>query len=108
MDHLDRFAKRLLERTNEDWTKWQLCRYAEIAVELMCYGISRAIRPPATPESMFEIQALGAISVGLEKRGWAVGGILALQAVQVARPASTRLRPSEAQAPSKEALVIIW
>src|SRR5262249_21800515 len=51
---LDRFAHRLLERTNEDWAKWQLCRYTEIAVELMCYGISRAIRPLPTPESMFE------------------------------------------------------
>ena len=51
---LDRFADRLSERTNEDWAKWQLCRYAEIAVELMCYGISRAIRPQATPEAMFE------------------------------------------------------
>jgi hypothetical protein len=44
---LDRFANRLLERANEDWAKWQLCRYTEIAVELMCYGMSRAVRPPA-------------------------------------------------------------
>jgi O-acetyl-ADP-ribose deacetylase (regulator of RNase III) len=51
---LDRFASRLLERTNEDWAKWQLCRYAEIAVEFMCYGLSRAICPPVMPESMFE------------------------------------------------------
>jgi hypothetical protein len=36
---LDRFAARLSQRTNEDWAKWQLCRYAEIAVELICYGL---------------------------------------------------------------------
>jgi O-acetyl-ADP-ribose deacetylase (regulator of RNase III) len=51
---LDRFAARLLERTNEDWAKWQLCRYAEIAVELMCYGLSRATSPAITPESLFK------------------------------------------------------
>lgn len=51
---LDRFGNRLLERANEDWAKRQLCRYTEIAVELMCYGMGRAVRPPATPESMFE------------------------------------------------------
>jgi len=27
---LDRFAMRLSQHTNEDWAKWQLCRYAEI------------------------------------------------------------------------------
>jgi hypothetical protein len=51
---LDRFASRLLERTNEEWTKWQLCRYAEIATEIMCYGISRATRPASTPDVLFE------------------------------------------------------
>jgi hypothetical protein len=51
---LDRFASRLLERTNEDWAKWQLCRYAEIATEVMCYGISRATNPMTTPEALFE------------------------------------------------------
>jgi O-acetyl-ADP-ribose deacetylase (regulator of RNase III) len=51
---LDRFASRLLERTNEDWAKWQLCRYAEIATEVMCYGISRAAHPATTPEALFE------------------------------------------------------
>ena len=51
---LDRFAARLSQRTNEDWAKWQLCRYAEIAVELICYGLSRATRPSTTPESLFE------------------------------------------------------
>jgi O-acetyl-ADP-ribose deacetylase (regulator of RNase III) len=35
---LDRFSARLSEQTNEHWAKWQLCRYAEIAVEFMCYG----------------------------------------------------------------------
>jgi O-acetyl-ADP-ribose deacetylase (regulator of RNase III) len=51
---LDRFASRLLERTNEDWAKWQLCRYAEVATEVMCYGISRATNPAITPETLFE------------------------------------------------------
>jgi O-acetyl-ADP-ribose deacetylase (regulator of RNase III) len=64
---LDRFAKRLLERTNEDWAKWQLCRYVEIAVEFMCYGISRAIRPQATPEVMFEENRAPTFGLFLEK-----------------------------------------
>jgi hypothetical protein len=51
---LDRFAARLSQRTNEDWAKWLLCRYAEIAVELICYGLCRAIRPAAAPEFLFE------------------------------------------------------
>jgi O-acetyl-ADP-ribose deacetylase (regulator of RNase III) len=51
---LDRFAARLPQRTNEDWAKWHLCRYAEIAVEMICYGLSRATRPSTTPESLFE------------------------------------------------------
>jgi O-acetyl-ADP-ribose deacetylase (regulator of RNase III) len=50
---LDRFAARLAERSNEDWAKWQLCRYAEIALQIMCYGLSRANNPPPTPESLF-------------------------------------------------------
>jgi len=50
---LDRFAARLAERSNEDWAKWQLCRYTEIALEIMCYGLSRAIIPSPTPESLF-------------------------------------------------------
>ena len=51
---LDLFAAKLSGRINEDWAKWQLCRYAEIAIELMCCGISRATRPPTTPEVLFE------------------------------------------------------
>ncbi len=54
MPMLDRFATRLVERTNEDWAKWQICRYAEIGTELMCYGIIRAIRYPMTPKSLFD------------------------------------------------------
>jgi O-acetyl-ADP-ribose deacetylase (regulator of RNase III) len=50
---LDRFAARLAERSNEDWAKWQLCRYAEIALEIMCYALSRAHSPPRTPELLF-------------------------------------------------------
>jgi hypothetical protein len=51
---LDRFAARLSQRNNEDWAKWLLCRYAEIALELICYGLSRATRPATIPESLFE------------------------------------------------------
>jgi O-acetyl-ADP-ribose deacetylase (regulator of RNase III) len=40
---LDRFAARLTQRSNEDWAKWQLCRYTEIALEIMCYGLCRAM-----------------------------------------------------------------
>ena len=36
---LDRFATRFAERSNEDWTKWQLCRFSEIALEFICYGL---------------------------------------------------------------------
>ena len=51
---LDRFAARLSARTNEDWAKWLVCRYAEIGVELMCYGLGRAALPASTPETLFE------------------------------------------------------
>jgi O-acetyl-ADP-ribose deacetylase (regulator of RNase III) len=51
---LDRFAARLGQRSNVDWTKWQLCRFTEIALEIMCYGLSRGILPSPTPESLFE------------------------------------------------------
>jgi hypothetical protein len=51
---LDRFAARLSQRNNEDWAKWLLCRYAEIALELICYGLSRATRPATIPEFLFE------------------------------------------------------
>jgi O-acetyl-ADP-ribose deacetylase (regulator of RNase III) len=51
---LDRFAARLAQRSNEDWAKWQLCRFTEIALEIMCYGLCRATNPPPSPESLFE------------------------------------------------------
>jgi O-acetyl-ADP-ribose deacetylase (regulator of RNase III) len=51
---LDQFATRLAQRCNEDWAKWQLCRFTEIALEIMCYGLSRGIIPSPTPESLFE------------------------------------------------------
>jgi hypothetical protein len=51
---LDRFAARLAQRSNEDWAKWQLCRFTEIALEIMCYGLSRGINPSPTPEKLFE------------------------------------------------------
>jgi O-acetyl-ADP-ribose deacetylase (regulator of RNase III) len=51
---LDRFAARLAQRSNEDWAKWQLCRFAEIALEIMCYGLIRGISPSPRPESLFQ------------------------------------------------------
>ncbi|QYM77814.1 macro domain-containing protein [Horticoccus luteus] len=41
---LDRFGAVLQRRHPEDWAKWQLCRYAEVALEIMCYGLSRAAK----------------------------------------------------------------
>jgi hypothetical protein len=64
---LDRFARRLSERTNEEWAKWQLCRYAEIGVEFMCYGLSRASRPAATPESLFKENLSPTFGIFLER-----------------------------------------
>jgi O-acetyl-ADP-ribose deacetylase (regulator of RNase III) len=51
---LDQFAARVAQRSNEDWAKWQLCRFTEVALEIMCYGLSRAVSPSPTPESLFE------------------------------------------------------
>ncbi len=51
---LDRFAERLSRRSNEDWIKWQLCRYAEIALDIMCWGLILATAPKATPETLFD------------------------------------------------------
>lgn len=51
---LDQFATRLTQRSNEDWAKWQLCRFTEIALEIMCFGLCRASTPAQTPESLFE------------------------------------------------------
>jgi hypothetical protein len=51
---LDRFAARISQRSSEDWAKWQLCRFAEIALEIMCYSLSCAVTPSETPESLFE------------------------------------------------------
>jgi hypothetical protein len=51
----DRLAARINQRrSNEDWAKWQLCRFAETALEIMCYSLSRGIMPSETPESLFE------------------------------------------------------
>jgi hypothetical protein len=36
------------------WEKWQLCRFMEIAVEIMRYGVNRGISPLPTLESLFE------------------------------------------------------
>ena len=51
---LARFAARLAQRSNEEWAKWQLCRFTEIALEIMCYGLSQLIRPLPTPQTLFE------------------------------------------------------
>jgi O-acetyl-ADP-ribose deacetylase (regulator of RNase III) len=51
---MDRFAVRLSEPATEEWVKWQLCRNAEIATEIMCYGLSLASRPAKMPETLFE------------------------------------------------------
>jgi hypothetical protein len=51
---LDQFATRLSQRNNEDWAKWLLCRYAEIALELICYGLSQATRPATMPQTLFK------------------------------------------------------
>ena len=51
---LDRFAARIAQRSNEEWLKWQLCRFTEIALEIMCYGLSQLIRPLPTPETLFK------------------------------------------------------
>jgi O-acetyl-ADP-ribose deacetylase (regulator of RNase III) len=50
---LDRCAARLGQRSNEDWAKWQLCRFTEIGLEIMCYGLCCAANPPPSPESLF-------------------------------------------------------
>jgi O-acetyl-ADP-ribose deacetylase (regulator of RNase III) len=51
---LDRFAARISAPTHKDWAKWQLCRYAEVAVQFMYYGINRGIHPPISPLSVFK------------------------------------------------------
>lgn len=51
---LDEFAENLRRRSTEEWVKWQLCRFAEIAVQIMCFGLCRAAKPPSRPESLFE------------------------------------------------------
>jgi O-acetyl-ADP-ribose deacetylase (regulator of RNase III) len=54
MPILDRFATHMLKRTNEEWAKWQLFRYAEIALEIMCYGLARGTVPAQKPEAVFK------------------------------------------------------
>ena len=51
---LDRFASNLGQRADANWAKWQLCRFTEIALEIMCFGLGRATDPAPTPESLFE------------------------------------------------------
>ena len=57
---IDRFIDRFDQPSNEDWAKWQLYRLAEIGLEIMCYGLARAIIPAQTPEKLF-------------RKGWAPG-----------------------------------
>lgn len=51
---LDRFASILGQRTDINWAKWQLCRYAEVALEIMCFGLGRATDPAPTPQALFK------------------------------------------------------
>lgn len=51
---LDSFAENLRNRSNEDWLKWQLCRFAEIAVQIICFGLCRATDSHPQPETLFE------------------------------------------------------
>ncbi len=51
---LDRFASNLGQCSDANWAKWQMCRFTEVALEIMCYGLSRAMDPAPTPESLFE------------------------------------------------------
>ena len=51
---LDRFAARLIQRSSEEWAKWQVCRFAEIALEIMCYSLCRAAEPTPSPETLFK------------------------------------------------------
>lgn len=51
---LDNFHASIGSRTIESWAKWQLCRYAELALEVMCFGLCRAADPPLRPEMLFD------------------------------------------------------
>ena len=51
---LDRFSTRLVRRSEEEWAKWQLCRFTEIALEIMCFGLCQAANPLPKPETLFE------------------------------------------------------
>jgi O-acetyl-ADP-ribose deacetylase (regulator of RNase III) len=52
---LDRFAEQCVaQRSSEEWAKWQLCRFTEIALAIICFGLSRAMTPLLTPETLFE------------------------------------------------------
>lgn len=51
---LDRFSSRLASRSDEDWMKWQLCRYSEIALEIMCFGLCLATEPAPEPETLLD------------------------------------------------------
>ena len=51
---LDRFVVGMGNRVEANWGKWQLCRFAEIALEVMCFGLCQAYNPPPAPETLFE------------------------------------------------------
>lgn len=51
---LDRFVMGMGNCVEENWGKWQLCRFAEIAMEVMCFGLCQAYNPPPAPETLFE------------------------------------------------------
>ena len=64
---LDRFASNFGQRSDANWAKWQLCRFTEIALEIMCYGLGRATTPALTPESLFEEGMPATFGVVLEQ-----------------------------------------
>lgn len=51
---LDSFHTTIGTRTNENWAKWQMCRFSELALEVMCFGLCRACDPPLGPEGLFD------------------------------------------------------
>jgi O-acetyl-ADP-ribose deacetylase (regulator of RNase III) len=51
---LDRYGSNLCRRSDANWAKWQLCRFTEIALEIMCFGLCRVSEPAVTPESLFK------------------------------------------------------
>jgi O-acetyl-ADP-ribose deacetylase (regulator of RNase III) len=47
------FEKRLARRMSGEWAKFQLCHYAEIALDVMYYSLTCAMQPSKTPKEIF-------------------------------------------------------